>query len=67
MVEGDQVMPREPSRRARNVEVGHGEATVLLIVHGRWPGAAQLTPDDADDLAARLREQAASVRRINQT
>lgn len=56
----------EPApNRVGDVEVMHGSATVLLVLHGRWPGSTQLTPDDADALADRIREQAAYTRRIN--
>jgi len=51
--------------RVGDVEVAHGAATVVLILHGRWPGTAQLTPDDADAIADRLREQAAHARQAN--
>lgn len=54
------------SNRVGNVEVGRGEATVLLVLYGRWPGAVQLTPDHADTIAERLRAEAAGVRRVNQ-
>ena len=50
--------------RVGDVEVAHGTVTVLLILHGRWPGSVQLEPDDADALADRLRDQAAHVRRL---
>ncbi len=43
----------------------HGSATVLLVVYGKWPGSTQLSPDDADALADRLKEQAAYTRRAN--
>ena len=58
-------MTTENPTRVGDVEVAHGAATVLLILHGRWPGAVQLSPDDADAAADRIREQAAHVRRIN--
>lgn len=51
--------------RVGDVEVAHGEATVLLILHGRWPGSAQLSPDQADAIAEHLRAQAAHARRVN--
>lgn len=53
------------SNRVGDVEIAHGQATVLLILHSRWPGAAQLTPDEADALAERLRAQAQAVRLVN--
>ncbi len=51
--------------RVGDVEIAHGQATELLILHGRWPGSTRLSPDDADQLAALLREQAEHGRQIN--
>lgn len=51
--------------RVGDVEVMHGQATVLMVLVGRWPGSVQLSPDDADAVADRLRQQAAYARRVN--
>jgi hypothetical protein len=50
------------SNRIGDVEVAHGQATVLLVLHGRWPGTTQMSPDAADAVAAKLRKQAAHAR-----
>lgn len=45
-------------------EVAHGINCVSLTLNGRHPGAAVLTPGEADDLADLLRRQAAHARRL---
>lgn len=64
-------MTRQPSvapdpQRIGGAEVMHGADVVLLVLRGTWPGSAQLTPDQADALAGRLREQAAYAREIRE-
>lgn len=51
--------------RVGDVEIAHGAASVVIVLHGRWPGAAQLSPDDADLIAERIKVQAAYAREIN--
>lgn len=58
-------MTDESINRVGDAEVGNGTATVLLVLHGKWPGATQLDPDQADALAERLSVHAAHVRHLN--
>lgn len=53
---------RRTRLRIGEVELAHGVDAVSLILGGRWRGAAVLSPDEADELADRLREQAAAAR-----
>ena len=55
----------ENPRRVGDAEVMHGQATVVLVLHSRWPGSAQFTPDEADALAEQLTQQAAYARELN--
>ncbi|MER5608357.1 hypothetical protein AB0F93_00175 [Micromonospora tulbaghiae] len=55
-------MTGKDSRRVGEVEVMHGSDVVLLAIDGRYSGITQLTPDDADRLATRIREQATAAR-----
>lgn len=51
--------------RVGDVQVMHGAAVVVLVLSGRWPGSATLTPDEADAVADRLRQQATYAREVN--
>lgn len=51
--------------RVGDVEVMHGQATVVMVLNGRWPGSVQLSPDEADAVADRLRQQARYARLVN--
>jgi hypothetical protein len=50
------------SLRAGPASVGHGVDCVSLVLDGRHPGAAVLTPDESDRLADLLHEQAQQAR-----
>lgn len=54
---------QDPARVAE-VEVTHHPDVDLVYVniHGRQPGSAQLTPDEADELADALKAHAAAAR-----
>lgn len=59
---GEVTVTGKNTKRVGEVEVGHGVDLVLLAIDGRYSGITQLTPDEAERLADRLREKAAEAR-----
>jgi hypothetical protein len=52
---------------AGHAEVAHGVDCVSLVLNGRYPGAAVLTPEEADRLADLLHRQAVYARMTEET
>lgn len=52
----------EDPARVGEVELSHHVDLVYLAIDGRHAGVTQLTPDEADQLADRLKEQAEAAR-----